>query len=566
MSRCFPFPPPGYERKHQSENLDVLREEKRKEKKHKEKKDKENREGKEKREKDRSEGKHKDKRNRKEKRKDKKDKHRNKKKDEDQSKDKEKSSISEESTVAGKIEAKSEERLRPTVQNKATGSSSDEVKHATQFQVQNGGKPIQNNLVSLDLKESKFALELNSTVINHEEESVSQLIERVSGVCKRDQDAARAAVRDSSGLLADDKGQNKDNGIHRKTSVPIWNLSGMVKYKIGGMPRLVEEQGDQRFEGKEKSKEKGNDPSLVEQHGDQRLEGKEKSKEKSDIKRGEIRKDKEREKHSHRKDKNEGKEKEKRVKGKGKGKEKSEDKETKQDVSKDQHMNDLIRASSYKSMHMVKDFNSKAVNEGNMRKRKDLGSNGFIHESEVRPNKLLKEASHQLTENGKKLDTARTPNLSTSDKQQGIPENIRLGKKDQRVNGITEAQQMSVSKPKTSTATIITNQIAEASKNPPDPEKCMSKALTVPKLEDQIAEASKKPPHPDSKYLSVVLTVPKMEWSEFDDQDWLFSRKDPPSEKPEVGSDQMNQECCVWSEAMHVESTDVYAMPYVIPY
>ncbi|CAI9778867.1 unnamed protein product [Fraxinus pennsylvanica] len=564
MSRCFPFPPPGYERKHQSKNLDVLREEKRKEKKHKEKKDKENREGKEKREKDRSEGKHRDKRNRKEKRKDKKDKHRNKKKDEeDQSKDKEKSSISEESTVAGKIEGKGEERLRPTVHNKATGSSLDEVKHATQFQVQNGGKPIQNNLVSLDLKESKFALEPNTTIRNHEKESVSQLLERVSGVCKRDQDAARAAVRDSSGLLADDKGQNKDNGVHRKTSVPIWNLSGMAKYKIGGMPRLVEEQGDQRFEGKEKSKEKGDDPSLVEQHGDQRLEGKEKSKEKGDIKRGESRKDKEREKHSHRKDKNEGKEKEKK---RVKVKEKIEDKETKEDVSKDQRMNDLIGVSSYKSMHMVKDFNSNAVNEGNMRKRKDLGSNCFIHESEVRPNKLLKEASHQLTENGRKMDAARTPNLSTSDKQQGIPENVRLGKKDQRVNGITEAQQLSVSKPKTSTATIITNQIAEASKKPPDPEKCMSKALTVPKLEDQIAEASRKPPHPDSKYLSVVLTVPKMEWSEFDDQDWLFSRKDPPSEKPEVGSDQMNQEHCVWSEAMHVESTDVYAMPYVIPY
>lgn len=355
--------------------------EKRKEKKHKkEKRDKEKEkgEGKEKREKDRSEGKHREKRSRKEKHKNRKDKHGNKKKDEeDQGKDKEKSSISEESTVAGKIEGKIEERLQPTVHNEATGTSLDEVKHATQFQVQNGGKPIQNNLVSMELKESKFALEPNSRIRNHEKELVNQLLERVSGVCRRgDQDAERATVRDSSGLLADDKGQNKDNGVHRKTSVPIWNLAGMAEYKVGGMPRLVEEQGDQRFEGKEKSKEKGDDPRLVEEHGHQRLEGKEKSKEKGDIKRGDSHKDKEREKHSHREDKNKEKEKEKK---KVKVKEKSEDKKTEQDVSKYQHRNDLIGVASCKSTQMLKDFNSNAVNEGNMRKRKDLGSNGFLH-------------------------------------------------------------------------------------------------------------------------------------------------------------------------------------------
>ncbi|KAL2508716.1 DNA ligase 1-like [Forsythia ovata] len=326
------------------------------------------------------------------------------------------------------------------------GSSSDEAKHATQLRVQNGGKPVQNNLISQELKESKCVLDPDSRIIN-QKESVSQLLETVSGAYKRDQDAARAAARDSSALLGEDNGQNKDNG----------------------------------------------------------------------------------------------------------------------DGSKDQNRNELIGVASNNSTHLLKDLNSNAVNKGNIRKRKDLDSYGFLHESEVRPNKLLKEASHHLTENGRKLDSSRTPNFPTSDKQ-GISDNVRLGKKDQRVNGTIVAQQLSVSKPKPSTETIITNQIAEASKKTPDPEKYVSKALSVPKVEDQIAEASRKPPHPDSKYLSVVLTVPKMEWSEFDDQDWLFSRKDPLSEKPEVGSLQINQERCVWSEAMHVVSADVYALPYVIPY
>ncbi|KAL2486854.1 hypothetical protein Adt_31610 [Abeliophyllum distichum] len=304
-------------------------------------------------------------------------------------------------------------------------------------------------------------------------------------------------------------------------------------------------------------------PRMVEEHCDQRLEGKEKSKEKDDDKWGENHKDKERDKYSHRKDTNNRKEKEKK---KEKAKEKSEHKKIEQDGSKDQNRNEVIGVASNESTHLLKDLNSNAVNKGNIRKRKDLDSYGFLHESEVRPNKLLKEASHHLTENGRKLDSSRTPNFPISDKQ-GISDNVQLGKKDQRVNGTIVAQQLSVSKPKPSTATIINNQIAEASKKTPDPEKYVSKALSVPKVEDQIAEASMKPPHPDSKYLSVVLTVPKMEeWSEFDDQDWLSSRKDPLSEKPEVGSVQINQERCVWSEAMHVESADVYALPYVIPY
>ncbi|KAG8098927.1 hypothetical protein GUJ93_ZPchr0013g35730 [Zizania palustris] len=73
MSRCFPFPPPGYEKTARPDGQlasHLLEKEKHKEKKHK--KDKERKEGKEKKDKERSKDKHKDKKDRKEKHKDKK--------------------------------------------------------------------------------------------------------------------------------------------------------------------------------------------------------------------------------------------------------------------------------------------------------------------------------------------------------------------------------------------------------------------------------------------------------------------------------------------------------------
>ncbi|GJN22676.1 hypothetical protein PR202_gb10265 [Eleusine coracana subsp. coracana] len=76
MSRCFPFPPPGYEKTARPDAQlasHLLDKEKHKEKKHKkDKKDKEKKEGKDKKDKERSKDKHKDKKDRKEKHKDKK--------------------------------------------------------------------------------------------------------------------------------------------------------------------------------------------------------------------------------------------------------------------------------------------------------------------------------------------------------------------------------------------------------------------------------------------------------------------------------------------------------------
>lgn len=97
---------------------------------------------------------------------------------------------------------------------------------------------------------------------------------------------------------------------------------------------------------------------------------------------------------------------------------------------------------------------------------------------------------------------------------------------------------------------------------------CSSTGLTHPCVHLYgNGEAFAKPPHPDSKYLIQILSVPKMEeWSDIDGQEWLFSSTCLQSKKLEAGSPQVERTQHVWAEALQIESADVYALPYVIPY
>lgn len=158
----------------------------------------------------------------------------------------------------------------------------------------------------------------------------------------------------------------------------------------------------------------------------------------------------------------------------------------------------------------------------------------------------------QLIENGKKLEPSQTPTKSPHDKH-AVPNSDSI---DRLMNGIMGPNKPSPSMPKP---------IAEASKIPPKDSHHTKKPLKVPKVEDLIAEASRRPPHPDSKYMVEVLNLPKVEeWSENDDQGWLFSNVS--SRKPNVGPVGVKEYPPVWSETVHIESADVYALPYVIPY
>ncbi|CAI9771157.1 unnamed protein product [Fraxinus pennsylvanica] len=534
MSRCFPFPPPGYERKERQEDLEILKEEKRKEKKHKkEKKKKERKGGKEKKERDRSDDKCRVKKDRKEKHKDKKDK----------GKEKEKSSISEEATVAGILEVNNGEKL-PTKGGHDNDFFVDEAKRAIQFQGQNGGRSKQNSWISQGIEESKFVQELDRRIRDDGKASGSQLLGRVSDTQKRDQDPA---VRDSSGILAEDGGKNKDKRVNNKKmgvqgfsnefigNSIAQNLTGMAKSKVEGMPRPAEEQNDRILPSKETSKERG----------DSNRDGKQK--------------DRDRDKKSHKIDKEKDREKKK-----VKTKRKSETKESTQVISKDVGRKEAGAVTSYKSPHMLEGINSSAVSEGNSRKRKDLDSNGFLHDSEVRHNKLQR-LSHQLTENGRKLESARIHCISTLDKKE-IPNNFMVDNKDMKVNDKIEVQKSISTKSKPSATSMFGDQIVEASKKSPHPDS--KHVIGVPyesMMEDQIAEASNRPSHPDAKYLNEILMVPKMELPDVDDQEWLFTHKDPPSNS-NVRSSAVNEELHVWSQAVHIESAVIYALPYVVPY
>lgn len=121
----------------------------------------------------------------------------------------------------------------------------------------------------------------------------------------------------------------------------------------------------------------------------------------------------------------------------------------------------------------------------------------------------------------------------------GVVTDIGFANKENGVNGTVKGQPLAMSKPKASS--------------------------TSPGA-DQIAEASRRPPHPDSKYLNQILSVPKMdEWSGIDDQEWLFGSKSTLVRKPDMCLDEVNDNR-VWSEALQIDSADVCALPYVIPY
>nr|GMD70198.1 glutamic acid-rich protein-like [Ipomoea batatas] len=635
MSRCFPFPPPGYENKARSEDADLLKEEKRKEKKHKkEKKDKEKGEGKEKREKDRSDGKHREKKDKKDKHKDKKEKNRDKKRDKDKSKDKDKKSISEEAKAAGQPGTSSTETEKKNEHFK--NINSEEKKNNVQLQVQHGQKAIQGSGPDGETEESKFVQELGRRIRDEENGKGIQLAGRFSAEWKRDERMDRVGVKVGSSL-AEDKGTNVERSIDNKkmdvqatrnesrfsgnANAIAPSIIGASKKKIEGMPRVGGKDSGNFTENKETHVEKSLDNRKMDVHAirneskfsgnlavpnitgfskskvegmgrpleenNERKEEKEKTKERGDGKLGNKNKDKNGDKKRHKKDKGQEKEK-KKEKSKDKSKEKSEHKGIEKDRLQDINKNEFSAVSSNKAPALSRDTNAGTAFDVNLKKRK-LVTNGSLSENETRPVKMPRPASHEPIQNGNKVETLQVP-LLTSNRQEGASE-LKVVNKEHRINGAIHGQPLSVPRPKPLLSTTGSGQIPETSKKPTQADQIaeafrktphtdqiaevsrkpranpIAEASKKPPHTDLIIEAAKKAPHPDSKYLSQILTVPKMEeWIESDDNEWLFGSKNPSDRKPGVGSNGVNEELQVWSEARYIESTDVYALPYVIPY
>lgn len=570
MSRCFPFPPPGYEKKPIPEDANVLKKEKTKDKKHKDKKDQERREGKDKKDKEKSYKKRREKKDRKEKNKDK---EKNKEKDQD------KGSTSGEKRVLGQSEnyngAKSPESEKERGKEKKDSNStspdkkqvgakshqsekqrgkeknessrtledkgqigqfdyfngeklhqkversrdkrntSTEKKLSVQIQGHTGGdKPVQLSVTDKDSQDSKFQLEFSKRINDEEKGSGSQLVEGFMGLgLKKDERTDRIADRDIC-MVVEGKEKIKEHVDNRK-------VNGQRIYheeKLNGNAMSQKLTGSiQNKIGLPNSTDKF----------ERRMDSKEKSKEREiDDKQRDKRKSKHNDQQSQGTDKTREKEKQREDKAK------KEQKKSKKDSLRSSNDDDTVGTSNNKTPHISND-NKNTTTEGNLKKRKDFEKNGFLHEHVIRTEKLPRLSPYPLSENGQELEPSKAINPFTPQKQ-GVDKHLEGYSKDTTENGLRGPHQFPISAPQPSPV---------------------------------IAEASRKSPHPDIKYLSKVLSVPQVqEWSDVDDQAWLFNNKKSLLSKSEVDPNGVKQGQQVWAEALRIGSADVFALPYVIPY
>ncbi|KAJ6751351.1 hypothetical protein OIU85_001844 [Salix viminalis] len=371
-------------------------------------------------------------------------------------------------------------------------------------------------------RDSKFVQELGKRA---RDEDRNQFFEKFPGTDAKGDEGMVRLVAIAPGNWVDGKEKNKRDddrkmdgqGIRdeaRFTGTAL-SLSATFQTRCDETLRPLE-KGIEKMEGKDKSKQKENN--------DKRKYKEKKGKEKDKVR------DKE--------------------KKREKSKEKSEHKKKEQDELKESGRSDVVANNSIKSSHLPKEITNSAVDKVNIKKRKDADTNGFLHANDIKPNKLPRPASSLplSAEMGRMPGTCQDPTAAIRGKQEAVKSD-KVDTKGHEINGLIEAQALSISS---------TTQLLSVS---------LMKPFHSTAQTDQIAEVSRKQPHPDSKYLPEVLAVPKMEdCSDFEGQEWLFQSANSQEKKPEVGFSGVEKTPLVWSEALHIESGDVYALPYVIPY
>ncbi|XP_042412141.1 DNA ligase 1-like [Zingiber officinale] len=594
MSRCFPFPPPGYEKKTRSDQLDSLAEEKRKEKKHKKEK-KEKREGKEKKEKHRSKEKHKEKKDRKEKHKDKKKKDKDKDKSRSQNDRPDKESQTSHAEVLGDCSHKPEEINHSKFKEELDRRIKDEQKVATSTKVENFYSPIQKSVGSLGaatamVKESvachstfsssmvapqrqvgcmekpadKFnnsthrKNEVFANTIRKEKITSDNLVQKLLSTGQRGNGVMSLPTENSAGSLyrrfeglssttsieSDNRKSDKvpfnsstvqrtSNGMGQSTqslsapknvnsiSLPlkmegradagksIANKGHMVAKRIDGISQPVEKDADTKSkEEKAKNKEREADVNREEKYKD-RDRGK-KVKDKHKHKDKEKEKAKVKEKSEHLKDQNEP----------------SEDRKKSQpDILK---LKPLGPQTYNSKNHLI---------DGNIKKRKETDKNGFLDDTNLRPNKVQRTncSPHLHEENGRTLGSSwiAVPSLKPEATGNKLPTKA-VGQNQQMINGISKAQPSSA-------------------------------GLMYPvAVEMNITSKVRASPHPDSVFLEQLYTIPKVdEYPEHDNQEWLFSSHHAQKPKAKLEASEVPH---VWSEAMRIELADIVALPYVVPF
>ncbi|XP_038975806.1 RNA-binding protein 25-like [Phoenix dactylifera] len=552
MSRCFPFPPPGYEKKPRSDDIDFLAKEKRKDKKHKkEKRDKEKREGKERKDKDRSRDKHKENKNRKEK-------HKEKKRDKDR--DKGKSAAADDKKIEERTKGHIEQKLgdgsrkaEEVKNSKFTEEFSRRIKDegAADRLPENFAGSIQNETegfgASIASKKDKGNRnEMAANCIAKEprrDDALGQPVEMDPDKKIEGEEKAKDKYEMLANLISKEQRRNDEMGravekdaekiVEAKEKVK--DRHGMVAYlfckeqrRDDGMGQPVKKDTNKKIEGKEKAKD----------DADKKIERKEKVTDREAyVGEGGKLKDRDHKKRPKGQDKDRHKEKEKvgeRKREKGEHKHKAHGK-TRDSGKMDQIENLIIKPSVPQ-----KDNEKCAGTDGTIKKRKDFEINGF-YEIDGLPNKLPRPASSSRlhVENGRTLESYNVA-MGYSSVKHETTNNINaervLDSKECKINGVVGL-----------------------------PPSTVDIRPSVSVFTSQNGKPSVKPPHPDAKFLSQIYSIPKMvEWPEYDNQDWLF-HSDPLRPKPKA-SFKAEEPPQMWAKGQRIESTDVFALPYVIPY
>ncbi|KAK8967060.1 hypothetical protein KSP40_PGU009577 [Platanthera guangdongensis] len=599
MSRCFPFPPPGYETKFKAENLDLLTKDKVRKKKHKkEKKGKDKKEHKEKREKDRSKDKHKEKKDRKEKRKERK-KH----------KEIDKGRTPEDSTAETRTEGQHEFNVREILQeeggkdskfaeelgrrtrddgaaNRLAGSITSSIPCPLEmerssdkkaFLVHNIGS-AQGNYGSCPPVESftnplQRRTENISTATSMENER-SKMHERPPFVINTMPNRNHGIPRpDGISWLVNRKTECPIAGMEKeksgeKNTIPNSIVSPLERGQLGARVVAWSSTSTQRnnhmglavenhsFRSKtedihdpsvhsrmdvvcavpsiEKERVKGREmftPQLsfeqrtkatvgqpVEKDRYQKLDGKDADENRKDeYRKGVKDSDSEKSRAKHTDKHSNDKEKWEKIA-------KFEKIEQRNFVKKDQ-----VDTLSSKPLAPHKENTAGIKDAESMKRRNDTNTNGFIHENDARPSKMPR-----LFQSSTPTDPPFSLPLKDGAMNNSKKPDRTLDNNEKKINGTGKSHLQAI------------DGRPPADRGP---------------LEN--GDVALRSPHPDSKYLPHIYTVPKTEeMSEIDDMDWLFNccdSRQKPTPKHEHAP-------LVWAEALWIDSADVLALPYVVPF
>ena len=206
--------------------------------------------------------------------------------------------------------------------------------------------------------DSKFVQELGRRIKDDDRATENKMVEKITNMDRKKDEEMVKLLAKGTGTWAEGKEKNRKNddrkmdgqGINCEARFSGNSMGpvGVFQTRVEGMLRPFEK----KVEEKEKTKEK---------------EG--------DDKRRDKRKDKDREKKSQGKDKDRDKEKKKEEKAKVK----NDQKNTEHYRLKESNKSDLIDSQNIKTSQLLKDSNKIAASEENLKKRREVETNGVLH-------------------------------------------------------------------------------------------------------------------------------------------------------------------------------------------